>query len=83
MKIILNKTRFPHYRYTLIRDGRGMGGAGEPVGHYSHEWVIANGRDCGRGYQGYMSVDYALSPENASYITEAMRAIIRKHTGAK
>ena len=67
-------------RYYLIKDGRGMGGAGKAEDHYLRQWVVVNGVDRGNGYQGYHSIDYALS---VSWIPEAAKAVIRKHTGAK
>lgn len=76
-KIILNKTRYPHERLTLLNDGRGMGGAGKPKGHYSHAWQVACGRDTGHGYQGYMAVDYALDATATPWVSEDVRQNIR------
>jgi hypothetical protein len=78
MKIKLNSARSSRDRFYLIRDGRGMGGYGNPPDHYSHQWVVANGIDRGNGYQGYFSVDYVLSGE-LTWIPEEVRAAIRKH----
>lgn len=67
MKLLLNKTRNVRDRYYLI-DGK-MGSYGEPDNHANHKYQVANGVDRGNGYQGYMSVSYALTldyfPEEA------------------
>lgn len=63
MKIPLTKSRSSQERYYLLKDGRGMGGHGSPADHYLHHYVVVNGVNRGGGYQGYMSVDYALSAE--------------------
>ena len=54
----LNITRSSYERYYVI-DGS-MGGCGEPKDSPNHKYTIANGVDRGNGYQGYMSVTYAL-----------------------
>lgn len=59
MKLLLNKTRNVRDRYYLI-DGK-MGCYGEPDNHANHKYQVANGVDRGNGYQGYMSVSYALT----------------------
>lgn len=61
--IKLTSSRSSRERYYLLLDGKGMGGAGNPPGHYLRRYVVVNGVDRGHGYQGYMSVDYALSLE--------------------
>lgn len=75
VKISLVKSRSSRERQYLIRDGQGMGGAGEPAYHYSNAWVVASGVDRGNGYQSYMSVDYALTCE---WLPENAKAIIRR-----
>ena len=59
MKIILNRTRRPRERYTLIDEP--MGGADETPNHVTNRFSVANGRDRGNGYQGYSSILYFLS----------------------
>ena len=59
MKIPLNKSRRASERYYLIEGS--MGSYGEPENHANHKYQVANGIDRGNGYQGYMSVSYALN----------------------
>lgn len=59
-KTILNRTTRARERYTLIHDGRGMGGYGYPGTHYLNNWCVACGVDRCSGYQGYFSIDYVL-----------------------
>lgn len=61
LKITLVSSRRPRERFYLIKDGKGMGGAGLATSHYLNNYVVANGVERGNGYQGYTSVDYALS----------------------
>ena len=79
-KIKLNSTTRVRGRLYLIRDGRGMGGAGSPAGHYANAWVVAQGQDRGNGYQSYMAVDYALAQE---WVPAEAKALIRKRLGIK
>lgn len=80
LRIALTTSRSPRERYYLLKDGRGMGGAGEPPEHHSHSWVVVNGVDRGNGYQGYMSVDYALSDE-VTWLPESAKRRIRLQLG--
>lgn len=79
-KIQLTKSKSALARYYLICDGQGMGGAGNPKSHYSNRWTVVNGVDRGNGYQGYMSVDYALTVD---YLPDSAKAIIRQHLSIK
>lgn len=65
-------------RTFLINDGQGMGGAGMPDDHYLRNWIVAQGTNRGNGYQGYMSIDYALT---ADYISDSAKTKIRKKLG--
>lgn len=79
--IPLVKSRSSIHRYYLIKDGRGMGGAGHPANHYLNQWVVANGQDRGNGYQRYMSVDYALSGSSLpEYAKTKIRQTLRIKT---
>jgi len=55
---ILNKTKSSYNRYHILNGS--MGNYGEPPTSPNHDFEIANGVDRGNGYQGYMSVTYAL-----------------------
>jgi hypothetical protein len=72
-RIILNRTTRHSERFTLINDGKGMGGVGESRGHYLRNWYVGIGIDRGNGYRGCFSVDYALSREEVP--DEAKRLI--------
>lgn len=75
MKRTLNKTKSSRARFTLINES--MGCYGDP-GHYAtHEFSIANGIDRGNGYQGYMSVTYALT-KCAYFPEDAKIALIKE-----
>ncbi len=54
----LNQTRSSRDRLYLLHEG--MGGFGDPEDYPTHAWCVVNGVDRGNGYQGYMSVTYAL-----------------------
>ena len=69
MAIILNKTTKHLDRYYLINGC--MGCYGEPESSPNHKYEIANGVNRGYGYQGYMSVTYALS--NESYMPKEVK----------
>lgn len=73
MKIPLNKNRSSRLRYYLINEG--MGGSGEDLNSPLHKYSIANGIDKGNGFQGYMSIKYALKCE---YLTEEIKSNIKK-----
>lgn len=77
-KYILNRTRCSSERLTLVKDGRGMGGAGQAEGHYSRQWYVAYGVDRGNGYQGGMNVDYALGKD---HVPAEAKAKIREILG--
>lgn len=66
-------------RYYLIKDGKGMGGHGEPPEHYLNQWVVANGVDRGDGFQGYYSVNYALTLDE---LPDEAKKLIQERTGA-
>jgi urocanate hydratase len=63
--------------YLMSGDG-GMGGAGESKDHYLNRFSIAEGIDRGCGFQGYMSIDYALAQE---YIPQQIKDKIKKEVG--
>lgn len=77
-EVILTRSKSSRERYKLVKDGRGMGGYGMPPDHYSRHWLVVNGVDRGNGYQGYMSVDYALSED---CLPESAKALIRETLG--
>lgn len=79
MATVLTTSRSSRERYVLIPDGKGMGGYGKSRCHYLNRWVVANGVDRGNGYQGYMSVDYAISEESS--LPEKAKSKIRKIIG--
>lgn len=81
-KIALTKSRSVRERYYLIRDGKGMGGAGNPTEHYLNNWVVVNGVDLGNGYQGYMSVDYAIEILPAEAATIIRQTIFKYQPSA-
>lgn len=81
-KITLTTGQKSRDRYYLIKDGRGMGGAGKPEDHYLNQWVVVNGTDRGQGYDGYYSVDYALSDE-VTWIPDHAKDLIRKTLNLK
>ena len=74
MKIILNKTKSSSQRFTLLSGA--MGNYGEPRNSPNHYYEIVNGVDRGRGYQGYMSITYALS--DRSSLPEEIKRTIQK-----
>jgi hypothetical protein len=74
IKVQLTKSRSSRDRHYLIRDGKGMGGGGKPEDHYLNRWVVVTGVDRGNGYQGYMSVDYALT---CDWLPDGAKAVIR------
>lgn len=78
MKVKLTSSSSSRDRYHLVRDGQGMGGYGQEKSHYINQWVVVNGVDRGNGYQGYMSVDYALSD---GHLPDSAKQIIRKTLG--
>lgn len=51
-----------------------MGGNGEPENHVNNRYQVVNGIDKGRGYQGYMAVDYFL--EQSHFPQDAKDKII-------
>ena len=59
MNIILNTTKSSRNRYRLISGH--MGNYNKPSNSPNHRYVVVNGIDRGNGYQGYMSVTYALN----------------------
>lgn len=69
MNIILNKTRNSRDRFILV-DG-GMGDGGDPAYYPTHDFCVVNGIDRGNGYQGYMSITYAL--KECSYLPEEVK----------
>lgn len=76
-RIQLTHSRSSRERYYLLNDKHGMGGAGMPEDHYLNQWVVVDGTDRGNGYQGYMSVDYALS-DAVTWLPAAAKRLIRK-----
>lgn len=74
MRIKLNTTRSSRDRYWLTNGS--MGCYGEPKNHANHVFEVVNGVDKGNGYQGYMSVSYAMAPQ--SYMPEEARINLRK-----
>ena len=74
-KHILNKTTKHNERYTLIKDGRGMGGYGKPDDHYLNNWYIATGLNHPvSGYNGFMAIDYFLG---LGYVPEEVKRKVR------
>ena len=69
MSQILNKTQKHKDRFTLITDG--MGCVGDPEHYPTHTLSVATGVNRGNGYQGYMSVTYALT--ECEYIPQEAR----------
>jgi hypothetical protein len=79
-KIILNRTTRASERYTLINNGRGMGGAGKDRAHYLRNWCVVSGVDRGNGYQGYYSIDHVLH-WSFTGLTSAEKQTIRATLG--
>lgn len=73
MKIALNKAASSRKRYYLVNGS--MGSAGESANHATKHLEVVNGIDRGHGYQGYMSVSYALA---CDYIPKEAKAKIRE-----
>lgn len=83
-KIILNKTRKHNDRYTLINNGRGMGGYGQAPDHYLCNWFVATGFDHPEsGYPSHTSIDYFLTlgyvPEEVKDKVRRILDIVREH----
>lgn len=77
MKLILNKTINSSERYTLISGS--MGSYGEPITSINHKYSVGIGVDRGNGYQGYMSVSYALDGDRIPPEAQTkIRSIIEK-----
>ena len=70
--VLFNKSKNCRDRYYLLHGS--MGGAGEPANHANNHFEVVNGVDLGDGYQGYMSVSYALSYE---YLPKVVKAALR------
>jgi len=62
MRVILNNTIKHSDRYSLINEGQG--GYGDPLYYPTHKFCVVNGIDRGNGYQGYLSVTYALQHDS-------------------
>lgn len=75
MKLILNKTTKSSDRLTLIEGA--FGNAGDPQHYPTHKFVVVTGVNRGNGYQGYMSVTYALTECGAWMPSEARLNLIR------
>lgn len=43
-----------------------MGSSGEPDSSPNHKFVVVNGVDRGRGYQGYTAVNYFLTEDKCA-----------------
>jgi len=74
-KWALTSSKSSRQRYYLIKDNQGMRGASKPPNHYLNLFSVVNGIDRGNGYQGYMSIDYALQ---CGYIPNHAKAKIRR-----
>lgn len=74
MYMILNKTRKHRDRYILVNGPQGN--YGYPPNHANHKFHVANGIDKGNGFQGYLSVSYALDKD--SYVPEEAKNRLRQ-----
>jgi hypothetical protein len=59
--MILNKTKKASERYTVYRSGQGN--FLDPKYYPTHQYCVVTGVNRGNGYQGYMSLTYALKNE--------------------
>lgn len=75
MLIPLNKSRSSRNRFYL-KSGL-MGNVGSPETSPNHAYCIVNGVDRGNGFQGYMSVEYAVN-ECKYFPEDAKRNLIKE-----